>query len=372
LEHAKVSLVRHVTRVHNILAVYGVSHFFADACCAALLTDIRLAGIYTDERVAYLYILYNFLAFAAQVPLGLIADALGKPRHFAAAGICLLVVSIVMISLNTNGLPPEVVVLTAGIGNAMFHLGGGVVSLSLDSGRAAAPGIFVAPGAVGLFAGYQLAASGMSGYTRAAAAIAGCVLASAVYRAECPEIVRPGRAVDNDAGLGLLLCPAVFFILGSIAVRSMLGLSFPFPWKGGSPSGAFMLALAAGSGKALGGFLADRFGFIRTCVTALLLSIPLLAAGAAHPAAGIAGCALFQMTMPVTLLACVDIFRGLALSFGMTCLAIFCGALPVLLGVEIQPLLSPAVTAASICLSAICLGVGLRLLRCGNSEKTAP
>jgi FSR family fosmidomycin resistance protein-like MFS transporter len=246
-----------------------------------------------------------------------------------------------------------------------------VVSLSLDSGRAAAPGIFVAPGAVGLFAGYQLAASGMSGYVRAAAIAAGCVLAAAVYRAERPEVVRPERAVDRDAGFGLALCMAAFFIMGSIAVRSTLGLSFPFPWKDDWPLGAFMLALAEGSGKALGGFLADRFGFIRTCVAALLLSIPLLTAGAAYPAAGIAGCALFQMTMPVTLLACADIFRGLALSFGMTCLAIFCGALPVLFGVKIQSFLSPAVMAASIFLSAVCLGVGLRSLWRGDSKKTA-
>jgi FSR family fosmidomycin resistance protein-like MFS transporter len=360
-----------VTRVYNILAVYGISHFFVDACCAALLTDIWLAGIYTAERVLYLYILYNSLAFAAQAPLGLIVDAFGRPWHFAVAGVCLQVVTIVMISSNASGLPPEIVVLTAGIGNAMFHLGGGVVSLSLNRGRAAAPGIFVAPGAVGLFAGYQLAVSGMSGSIRAAAAIAGCVLAAAIYHAKRPEIVRPDRAMDKDAGFGHVLCPAVFFIIGSIAVRSMLGLSFPFPWKGDGPRGAFMLALAAGSGKALGGFLADRFGFIRTCVAALLLSIPLLIAGTAYPAAGIVGCALFQMTMPVTLLACADIFRGLALSFGMTCLAIFCGALPILLGVKIQAFLSPVVMAASICLSAICLGVGLRSLWRGDSKKPA-
>jgi FSR family fosmidomycin resistance protein-like MFS transporter len=360
-----------MTRVHSILAVYGISHFFVDACCAALLTNIWLAGIYPVERVLYLYILYNSLAFAAQVPLGLVVDAFGRPWHFAAAGICLQVVAVVMISSNINGLPPEVVVLTAGIGNAMFHLGGGVVSLSLDRGRAAAPGIFVAPGAVGLFAGYQLAASGMSGSVRAAAAIVGCVLAAAVYRAERSEIVRPERAMNKNAGFGLVLCLAVFFIMGSIAVRSMLGLSFPFPWKGSGPRGAFMLALAAGSGKALGGFLADRFGFIRTCVASLLLSIPLLTAGEANPAAGIAGCALFQMTMPVTLLACADIFPGLALSFGMTCLAIFCGALPALFGVKIQPLLSPVAMAASICLSAICLGVGLRSIWRGDSKKPA-
>jgi FSR family fosmidomycin resistance protein-like MFS transporter len=356
---------------HNILTVYGISHFFVDACCAALLTDIWLAGIYPAERVLYLYILYNSLAFAAQAPLGLMVDAFGMPWHFAAAGICLQIVAIMTISLNTNSVPPEVVVLTAGIGNAMFHLGGGVVSLCLHKGRATAPGIFVAPGAVGLFAGYQLAASGMSGFIRAAVAIAGCVLVTAVYRAERPEIVRPERAMDKGAGFGLVLCLAVFFIMGSITVRSVLGLAFPFPWKGDGLRGAFMLALAAGSGKALGGFLADRFGFIKTCVAALLLSIPLLTAGMAYPAAGIAGCALFQMTMPVTLLACTDIFRGLALSFGMTCLAIYCGALPVLLGVKIQPFLSPVVMAATICLSAICLGVGLRLLWRGDSKKTA-
>ena len=51
------------------------------------------------------------------------------------------------------GFRPAVPVVLAGLGNALFHVGGGVVSLNLTPKRATAPGIFVAPGGLGTCGG---------------------------------------------------------------------------------------------------------------------------------------------------------------------------------------------------------------------------
>jgi hypothetical protein len=55
---------------------------------------------------------------------------------------------------------PFAAVIFAGIGNALFYIGGGTISLSLIPRKATAPGIFVAPGALGVLVGTLLGKSG--------------------------------------------------------------------------------------------------------------------------------------------------------------------------------------------------------------------
>ena len=113
-------------------------------------------------------------------------------------------------------------------------------------------------------------------------------------------------------------------------------------------------------GKGLGGVLADRFGWIRIAVGALLASSPLLSFGASNPVAGLAGLFLFNMTMPVTLVATANALpRWPGFAFGLTCLALIIGAFIPLAG-EKAVFSAPLVVFASILLSAAALHVGLR------------
>ena len=112
----------------------------------------------------------------------------------------------------------------------------------------------------------------------------------------------------------------------------------------------------------MGGVLADRFGFTRTCVAALFVSIPLIAAGYAYPTAGLAGILCFQMTMSVTLLAFVKMFPGrYGYVFGLACLALFVGSLPLLVSFDgfPWPVVAPWGQGAAIALSAFFLYIGL-------------
>ena len=106
----------------RITAVYAAGHFVVDLACAfAMLRFVRPTADWTSAAL-----LYNFFAFAGQMPLGLVADRFGNGRMFAAAG-CLLVAA----AYAMPGMP-ELLAVTAGTGNALYHIGGGYDTLRLD------------------------------------------------------------------------------------------------------------------------------------------------------------------------------------------------------------------------------------------------
>jgi MFS family permease len=81
-------------------------------------------------------------------------------------------------------------------------------------------------------------------------------------------------------------------------------------------------------GKLLGGFLADRFGWQRCTLSALLLSILLLSFAEDYVAAQVLGFFLFNMSMPVTLIALSNLMpRYPGTAFGLTAFVIASGAL---------------------------------------------
>ena len=67
------------------LALYGLAHFWVDLSCAALLLG-TLSGEGDFQRQL---LVYNFCAFALQMPLGVLADWWGRPAALGAAG-CVL------------------------------------------------------------------------------------------------------------------------------------------------------------------------------------------------------------------------------------------------------------------------------------------
>ena len=120
--------------------LYALLHFLVDGVCAWAMLG-RLGG----GMEAFL--LYNFCAFALQLPLGALLDRLGgrkTPLLFAEAGCVLTLVG--------AWVHPAVL----GLGNALFHVGGGV-DVIRDGGSCEKLGIFVAPGAMGLFLGGLIA-----------------------------------------------------------------------------------------------------------------------------------------------------------------------------------------------------------------------
>ena len=93
---------------------------------------------------------------------------------------------------------------------------------------------------------------------------------------------------------------------------------------------------------------------------ALLLSLPLLCLGWAHPLPSLLGLLCFNMTMPVTLGAVTDkLPNAPGLAFGLTAQFLFVGTLP-LQGLALGQGQALALSAAGIALSAVCVGLSSR------------
>lgn len=316
------------------LALYSAAHFWVDFSCALLLFG-TLAGSPDFWSCA---LVYNFCAFALQMPLGLLADRLNRNGLLAALG-CVLISAACLLS-------PPGAMAAAGVGNALFHLGGGIDVLNGGGRKAAALGVFVSPGAAGLFLGGALGKSaspplwlGPLGLLALAAGMAGLLR-------------RPsGNAAPSLSGGQGALVP-LFLV---VVLRSYMGMNQSFPWKTGLWAPALTLALVLG--KAAGGFAMDRLGPRRAAARSLGAAA-VMYLGAAFPLPGTAAVFLFNMTMPITLWAAARALPGAkGFAFGLLTFGLFLGFLPSFLG---WPGLPPGSWPALSLVSLLLLQTGLR------------
>ena len=298
------------------LSWYCLGHYAVDFLCAWLLFS-RMAGRYHWTELA---LVYNFCAFALQMPLGIVADRMGRNRSFAALG-CGLVLLAALPAGNWF------TVLLAGMGNALYHVGGGRETI-LTHENYGALGIFVAPGAVGIFMGGLLRGRLWAGLLAAALTLlSGTVLVWGAKK-EVPSPREP-KAPDAKRLLTLLLLMLV------VLLRSLGGMTTATPWKVGLWS--VLGALLGAAGKALGGLYADRFGGRATAVVSLTVAAALLLFPDS-PVCGTMSVLLFNMSMAVTLgdgAACLPGGEGFV--FGLMTFGLFLGFLPAQWGVTLPP-----------------------------------
>lgn len=401
-----------------------------DGACA-----LAMFGRFITEDNGYLYILlYNFCAFALQMPMGVVLDALDADRSegwdYALATAALGVFCTIL------GAVTHPVIL--GIGNALFHIGGGVgvtkadraerstvssssasflpagSSQDIDSAAVFLPmdtslskgllpeeplpgkwygqglGIFVAPGAAGLYLGTLAAKNGVweTGFLcvsvlmilicaalwymgklrnkeEAESVSAGAGQREALRQKyagkgsaarECAgkgsaarECAWKGSAAREYAGKGsaerkctgkesaereyirkVYMRPEVLLVLFCMAVvilRSHIGLTVGFPWKTGITAGT-LTVLAVAGGKMAGGYAAAKWGLRKTAAVSLALAALCYLFSTLMPL-GLAATFLFNMTMPLTLywMLCRMPERP-GFAFGFLTFALFLGFLP--------------------------------------------
>lgn len=328
----------------SCLTVYGITHALVDAACIMLL----LGGIDVREDLLVYILLYNVLAFGLQLPFGWLLDRLHQPVPAAIAGVVLVSLSMMLF------MHPMTAIIVAGIGNALFHVGGGTIALNLQPGKAALPGVFVAPGGFGLFAGALLLK--LDGFHPLMLSLALLTMGTLLLVVKTPHVF---YSVKKER-LGSTLDLAILLLLITICIRSMVGLSVEFPWKSNLPLVILLTAFIA-MGKGLGGFLADYFGWIKIAVGGLVISSVLLVFGEQSVIAGIMGFFFFNLTMPVTLVAISNVLSGRpGFSFGLTTFAIVAGALPTFFSYKAIVALNPVMITLTI-ISAITLYIGLKL-----------
>ena len=266
--------------------------------------------------MTWLYAAVHFLvdgvcAWAMLGRLGAVLDRLGgrkMPMAFAWTGCALTLLGV--------WLHPAVL----GLGNALFHVGGGA-DVIRDGGRCERLGIFVAPGALGLYVGGLLA-----GKVPWLLILAGAAMGLLLWFVRCPDGM--DRRPSEKSPVSLTACCFLVVVL-----RSFVGFQVVFSWKSGWL--AFAAVLAVVLGKMAGGLMAARFG-CRTVTVCSLTGAAVCYALGSIPAFGLLALLAFNMTMPLTLYALWRRFPDCPGSvFGSLTLALFVGFLPTYFGINL-------------------------------------
>jgi MFS transporter, FSR family, fosmidomycin resistance protein len=340
----------------------GVAHFAVDAACvtAVLRASPPSNALYASALAFVLG--YDLLAFAGQVPFGWLIDRFRLRRIAALVGLVLSALAV----LVGQGVA---VMLLAGAGNALFHVGAGAMVLAGSKGRATPAGVFVAPGALGLGLGIILGRKLLTVPTWPLL-VAVVVVSLAVWLVSLPEgpaKIEPEDPVTYPRGAVLLIVTLLAF---SVVVRSLVGTV----GCDACLRGFFLMVaipVAGFIGKLVGGFLADRFGWIDLGMAALLASAPLLAFSGGDLWLALPGLFIFQMTMPVTLAATLRAMPSRpGLSFGILCLALVAGTLPAYLPGGWRP--QGLALLLLVLGSAAALYIALRLLLPRSQARTEP
>ena len=294
--------------------IWSALHFLVDMVCAWAMYAFFCEGNYES------FLIYNFCAFALQLPLGVLLD-LYRQKHPELPTLCAAVG--VAITVTGAFLHPAIL----GTGNALFHTGAGVDVIAEDfslNRQGKYLGIFVAPGAIGLYAGMLLGKKLDHPLIGLTAGI--CMLLLLFFRFRLrPAYEDPARTEPERRGNLFLIGLCCFAV---VIIRSLVGLSVSFPWKS-VPLLGTLAVFGAAAGKCCGGFLAARFGLCRTAtITLLLASVCYLLSEAAI--FGLAAIFLFNMTMPLTLYLLADKFPNQpGFAFGLLTFGLFLGFLPV-------------------------------------------
>ena len=309
-------------------ALYAVLHFLTDGLCA-----FAMFGRFMAEDQWYLYLLiYNFCAFALQLPLGTLMDVL-RSRYPSKGRVMASSCAIAGLLVTFLGAFTHPAVL--GTGNALFHVGGGIGTMDEDrekKKKGALLGVFVSPGAIGLYLGTVAGKAIHSRYYLLACLgfllLFVCGSALLILRAQKNRAAEmlPGEMVQHKTDIWTVT--AAVFLFSVVVIRSYTGLTGSFSWKQGFFMG-LMAVLALALGKTAGGIVAARFGMMKTMVVSLLLAAGcyLLSDRALF---GLLALFLFNMTMPVTLYMLAERFPYLpGFSFGLLTLALFMGFFPV-------------------------------------------
>ena len=303
------------------LCLNAVAHLLVDGLCAATV----FGALAAEEHLPLMILVYNTLAFSTQCLVGLAADWLKSDRIAAAVGMLCIVLGYALPA------PGWARVGLIGLGNSVFHVAGGRMTLLQSRGRAWPLGVFVAPGAVGLALGTI--------WPKLGAVFAVLLTVCAVLNLTIPE---PETDAVPRRGSGSLLVPVLLTL--AVAVRAVGGSAVSFPWKTGA-GGALLLTAFVFTGKLLGGFLSDRIGAIKTAWISILPAAVLIAFCASSAAPSLLGQLALNLTMPVTLWL---LWRAMpdapGLAFGLTASALW----PGMITGQLMTLTGPALWACVV------------------------
>lgn len=338
------------SKTRTLALEMGGLHALVDCGCGAVIYTEVAAGRMPHEVLMVFVLTYNLLAFGLQWVLGGLSDLRGTYRAAAAWGAWLVAAAVLVRPSS-----PWAAAALAGVGNAAYHVGVAGALLPRASGRALEAGLFVGPGALGIFCGVWLGAQMIEWDVVMFPLLIGTGVRlwfRIPPKTPVPASIEPRSFAALAIVFGALLLSTI--------IRSGVAGVVVGQWRGSVIAG-LLLAAAACGGKCLGGWVADRFGWQRTGTLALVASAPFIVAGMHSLAMGVCGLLLFQMTMAVTL---AGMYRAVprwpALAFGLPSLALVVGTLPDFIpAFQLEAPLTLWLLGPVILISAALLWIGL-------------
>jgi len=303
----------------------GLAHLTVDTASGVVLA-LGWPALPASQVLGF-YLLYNVLAFAVQPLVGLLLD-----RWPVLRGAALLGLGLAAAALGLVGISPWAALLLTGLGNSLFHVSCGVIAFAATPGRAAGPGLLIGPGALGVLLGRNLGALGAPTVWPALGllALAGLPLLLLSWPPSPASGPLPPALARRPAASGPWLLGGLLLV--AIGCRALAG-GAAGSFGVAESSAALWLALAACLGKSLGGIVADRWGWLP--VSVLLLGLAAASFSIAPDVLPALACGVlcFQGVTGVTLAALHRLWpRWPGLIFGLNCLVLFVGSLPLLLG----------------------------------------
>lgn len=307
----------------KIVGIYSVIHFIVDLSCSILVSNLVTKEMGLDTNLFVAILTYNFFAFAMQLPIGIIADKINKNAICSAVGCLLVAVSYGFSSLGV------ISCIIAGIGNAMFHVGGGIDVLNISDKKATLSGIFVSTGALGIFLGSKSVTIEFNKYY---IIILILLISSGLLFWLYSNIKwKINNTKIKKIKLNKNEWIAIISIFITVCIRSYVGMILTFSWKS-SFVFAFLSILSVVFGKMLGGIIGDKIGFEKISISLFISAVCFIFAFN-NPIMGIIAILLFNMTMPITLISLSNMFdNNKGLAFGLLTLALFVGAVPTFIG----------------------------------------
>jgi FSR family fosmidomycin resistance protein-like MFS transporter len=265
------------------------------------------------QQTSLLILLYNLLAFGHQPIAGVVTDRWQRPRVAVWVGLGCLVLAVLLSQPQ-----PQVAIVLAGIGSAAFHVGGGALATLATPNQTLGAGLFTAPGVVGLAIGGALGIANYPAQGMLILLLLGlsgvllpCKLPTVHDSAEISHHKASQLSAKNPNPKSPIQNPKsidrdwlLLVLLSAIALNSVVWTGFQF-FLLGKTSVLIAMAIAAAIGKLGGSILAEMWGWRRGSISALVVAMPLLILGESHLVALLAGVALLQSTVPVTLTATV-------------------------------------------------------------------
>ncbi len=333
-------------------AIYTILHLLVDFSTIFLASKVILGPRCTIANRGNVIIIYNLVAFAGQLPIGILSDAINKNRLLTALSCALICISYLLSPFFRL----TSLIITA-LGNAIFHVGAGSDILQMSMPHAGLSGLFVSSGAIGVYLAYNAKGTLMS-FLCPIIMFFACIFLFLTRTFFTPQKDEFKIRYEKP---NILIFSAVFCFMLTIVIRSFLGMIMNFTWKT-VPLLSALFILAVAFGKAIGGFVCDRLGYIKTATLSLLLSFLLFYFSFSIPLAGIFAVLFFNMTMPLTLTAIARVCnRKYGFAFGLTTFALALGFIPVVFGAG--KLFSVPTLLCSVLLSLI-----LFILGCAFAE----